>query len=124
MRPITNSERRKHRVTTGTLDSLTLAERLLQVGADPDARITWKEPPFNKVSGRVRVPRDVSVAPTYLSWVGATPFFVAAKSADVPLMRLLVEHGADRRWCTNTVSPWGAGEISGRCDGRTSTISV
>ncbi len=83
------------RVPTGTLDSLTLADRLLEAGADPDARITWEEPPFNKVSGRVRVPRDVSVAPTYLSWVGATPFFVAAKSADVPLMRLLVEHGAD-----------------------------
>ena len=83
------------RVPTGTLDSLTLAERLLQAGADADARITWEEPPFNKVSGRVRVPRDVSVAPTYLSWVGATSFFVAAKNADVPLMRLLVEHGAD-----------------------------
>ena len=83
------------RVPTGALDSLTLAARLLQAGADPDARIAWDEPPFNKVSGRVRVPRDVSVAPTYLSWVGATPFFVAAKHADVPLMRLLVEHGAD-----------------------------
>ena len=83
------------RIPTGTLDSLTLAERLLEAGADPDARITWEEPPFNKVSGRVRVPREVSVAPTYLSWVGATPFFVAAKHADVPLMRLLVEHGAD-----------------------------
>ncbi|MDA1094764.1 MAG: ankyrin repeat domain-containing protein [Acidobacteria bacterium] len=83
------------RVPTGTLDSLALAGRLLQAGADPDARIAWEEPPFDKVSGRVRVPEDVSVAPTYLSWVGATPFFVAAKHADVPLMQLLVEHGAN-----------------------------
>ena len=31
----------------------------------------------------------------YLSYVGATPFYLAAKGADLPLMRLLVEHGAD-----------------------------
>ena len=29
-----------------------------------------------------------------------------------------------RRWCANTAPPAGAIEISGRCDGRTSTISA
>ena len=30
-----------------------------------------------------------------MSFVGATPFFIAAKGADLALMRLLIEHGAD-----------------------------
>ena len=30
-----------------------------------------------------------------MTFVGATPFFIAAKGADLALMRLLIEHGAD-----------------------------
>jgi hypothetical protein len=34
---------------------------------------------------------------SWLSFIGATPFWLAAKGSDVELMRLLVEHGADPR---------------------------
>jgi len=34
------------------------------------------------------------------------------------------EENSRRRWCANTAPPAGAVEISGRCDGRTSTISA
>jgi ankyrin repeat protein len=80
------------------MSSLDLARALLVRGADPNTRLSWKEREvFEVVSGRVRVPSDLTVAPTYISFDGATPFWLAAKHADVPLMRLLAGHGADPR---------------------------
>jgi ankyrin repeat protein len=67
-------------VQTGNLSSLALAEKLLQHGADPNARMT-------------REPSDG--ARNVLNRIGSTPFLQAAKLADVPLMRLLVAYGAD-----------------------------
>ncbi len=67
-------------VPTGSLDSLDLARTLLDYGADVDAR-ERKEPKdgFRNMLDRV----------------GATPFLLAAKSVDVPLMRVLLEYGAN-----------------------------
>ncbi|RPI56883.1 MAG: hypothetical protein EHM55_03775 [Acidobacteria bacterium] len=64
------------------LDSLTLARRLIARGADPNQAAT-KNPDVTSV-GRKR-----------LTEVGATPFWVAAQTLDLPYMRLLAEHGAD-----------------------------
>jgi ankyrin repeat protein len=83
------------RSVTGHLDSLALARSLLERGANPNARIAWREIRFDRDLGMVKPPPDISVGRDYLSYVGATPFYLAAKGADVPLMRLLVEHGAD-----------------------------
>ena len=80
---------------TGDLDSLALAEALLERGADPNAQIAWKEIPFEVDLGIVKPPPNISVGRNFLSFVGATPFYLAAKHADVDLMKLLVEHGAD-----------------------------
>lgn len=80
---------------TGNLDSLALARRLLAQGADPDVRIAWREIPFEVDLGIVKPPPNVSVGRNYLSFVGATPFYLAAKHADLDLMRLLVDYGAD-----------------------------
>ena len=80
---------------TGTLDSLDLARALLEAGAEPDVRIDWREIPFEVDLGIVRPPPGISVGRNFLSFVGATPFYLAAKHADVDLMRLLVRHGAD-----------------------------
>lgn len=84
---------------TDPLDSLALAKRLLSKGANPDIRIAWKE---QKRGGFdlgmvVNNPPNISVGRNYLSLVGATPYYLAAKHSDVELMRLLAESGADTR---------------------------
>ena len=73
----------------------TLAAALLERGANPNARIAWKEIKFDRDNGTVKSPPSIAIGRDYLSYVGATPFYLAAKGADLPLMRLLVEHGAD-----------------------------
>jgi len=67
-------------VATGDLDSLDLATKLVEAGADIDARVT-QEP---KDGNRNKLDR-----------LGATPFLMAAKNDDVPLMRRLLDLGAD-----------------------------
>jgi ankyrin repeat protein len=67
-------------VATGDLSSLELAEKLLAAGANIDARLHI-EPNDGRRND--------------LNMIGATPFLLAAKSCDLPLMRLLLERGAD-----------------------------
>ena len=66
----------------GSLSSLDFAKKLVAHGADINARQT-KEP-TSDMEGR-----------NSLNRYGATPFFLAAKSVDVPLMQTLLELGAD-----------------------------
>jgi ankyrin repeat protein len=66
----------------GSLSSLDLAKKLVEHGADINARET-KEP-NSDMEGR-----------NSLSRYGATPFFLAAKSCDVPMMKALLDLGAD-----------------------------
>jgi ankyrin repeat protein len=80
---------------TGNLSSLDLARALLKHGANPNVRIAWKEIPFDRDDGEVKSPPNIAVGRDYISLVGATPFYLAAKNGDVELMRVLVEHGAD-----------------------------
>jgi ankyrin repeat protein len=82
---------------SGTLDSLGLAEALLKRGANPNVRIAWEEIPFDRDDGEVKSPPNIRVGRDYISVVGATPFYLAAKNGDVELMRLLAAHGADPR---------------------------
>ena len=65
---------------TGTMSDLEFIRTLVTHGADLDARQT-KEPR--------NLYRNV------LNRIGSTPFLLAAKAADVEMMRLLVELGAD-----------------------------
>jgi ankyrin repeat protein len=66
----------------GNLSSLDLARKLVEHGADINARET-KEP-NSDMEGR-----------NSLNRFGATPFFLAAKSCDVPMMQALLALGAD-----------------------------
>jgi ankyrin repeat protein/mono/diheme cytochrome c family protein len=98
-------------VPTGNLDSLELVRRLVARGADLNARIT-------------KEPRDGNR--NMLNRIGGTPFLMAAKSADVPLMRVLVELGADPKITTSDgtsalmaaagVGVYGPGESPGTAE--------
>jgi ankyrin repeat protein len=93
---------------TGDLDSLELARRLVAKGADVDARQTKEPADGNR---------------NKLDRLGATPFVLAAKSCDLPLMRTLLELGADASLTTNAgttalmaaagVGIWAPGENPG-----------
>jgi uncharacterized protein len=95
-------------VATGGLDSLDLVRKLVQNGANVNARMT-KEP---KDGNRNQLNR-----------IGSTPFLMAAKSDDVPLMRALLENGADASLTTHRgttalmvaagVGIWAPGENPG-----------
>ncbi len=105
-------------IATGALDSLDLARALLEAGANPNVQIDWREIPFEVDLGIVRPPPGISVGRNFLSFVGATPFYLAAKHADVDLMRLLVAHGADPSTTTGQqVTPLMAAAGVGFWDG-------
>jgi ankyrin repeat protein len=80
---------------TGNLSALDLAKKLLEKGANPNVRIAWMENRFGKEGGTARNPPNIQLGRHFLSYVGATPFYVASKNGDAPLMRVLVEGGAD-----------------------------
>ena len=82
-------------VPTGDMTAIELAKVLLEHGANPNTRISWKEKPFDKEGGTVRNPPNIQLGRHLLSFVGATAFFVAAENGDAPYMRLLADHGAD-----------------------------
>jgi uncharacterized protein len=85
------------RIPNGNFDSLDLARKLLAQGADPNVRIAWKELKRGgfDLGMVVNNPPNINVGRNYITLVGATPFYLAAKHSDVELMRLLAEHGAD-----------------------------
>jgi ankyrin repeat protein len=95
-------------VATGNVDSLDLVRKLVKHGANVNAR-QKKEPRDGNRNQQNRI--------------GATPFLLAAKSADVPLMRVLIEQGADPSITTNNrttplmvaagVGIWAPGENPG-----------
>ncbi len=67
-------------VTTGTMDSLSFARELVARGADVNTRMTAE--PRNGYRNA-------------LNRIGATPLLMAARLADAPYMRALLELGAD-----------------------------
>jgi ankyrin repeat protein len=95
-------------VATGSLDSLDLVRTLVQKGANVNARMT-------------KEPRDGNR--NQLNRIGSTAFLMAAKSCDVPLMRALLENGADASLTTDRgttalmaaagVGLWAPGENPG-----------
>ena len=67
-------------VQTGSLDSLELARRLVKKGTNVNARLK-------------KEPRDGNR--NLLNRIGATAYLMAAKNDDVPLMKVLLDLGAD-----------------------------
>jgi ankyrin repeat protein len=98
-------------VPTGSVDGLDLVRALVRRGASVNARVK-------------KEPRDGNR--NLLNRIGATPFLMAAKSADVPLMRVLLASGADPALTTDRgttalmvaagVGIWAPGENPGTHD--------
>ena len=82
-------------VVSGNVTALELAKKLLAHGANPNTRVDWKENRFGKEGGTARNPPNIQLGRHLLSYTGATPFYVAAKNGDAPLMRILAGAGAD-----------------------------
>ncbi len=70
-------------VNYGEMDSLELAKRLIAKGANVNARAA------------TTTARRPGGDQNYKDLIGATPFFLAAKSGDVPYLKLLLSLGAD-----------------------------
>jgi len=64
---------------SGTMDSLDLVKKLVEKGANVNARVTSR----------------TDMQSTNINCIDATPFFLASWTRDVELMRLLVKLGAD-----------------------------
>ncbi len=73
---------RPRKPVTGKLNELAFVKFLLDQGADPNAPLKTTLP-GRQAQGGITVPP------------GATPFYRAARSADVAVMRLLLDKGAD-----------------------------
>ncbi len=78
----------------GKLSHLDIARKLLAKGADPNVTITWGDRRFNS-AGVARSPVNLNIGRHYLTYEGATPFYLAAHNGDEPMMRVLAEAGAD-----------------------------
>jgi len=85
---------------SGRLTALDLAKKLLDHGANPNVRVGWKENTFGKEGGTARNPPNIQLGRHLLSYVGATPFYVAAKNGDAAYMKLLADRGADPKMTT------------------------
>ena len=105
-------------VPTGKLDSLDLAKMLLAHGANPNVRIAWKEIKYHRDFGQVRLPQDIPIGRKYISYVGATPFYLAAQGVDAAYMRVLAAAGADPKLPTvQNITPLMAAAGIGYWDG-------
>lgn len=80
---------------TGRLDALDLERKLLEHGADANARVYFTEQRFTIGLGTTRNLPGLMLGRHYLSYNGATPYYVAARNGDYRFMRLLAEFGAD-----------------------------
>ncbi len=80
---------------TGNVTSMELAKKLLDKGANPNTLVEWKEITFTKGLGTTKAPPGINLGRHYLSFNGTTPFFHAARNGDGPLMKLLLQYGAN-----------------------------
>jgi ankyrin repeat protein len=105
-------------IPQGNVDSLDFARALLKHGINANTRINWKEIKYHRDFGQVRLPQDIPIGRKYMSYVGATAFYVAAQNGDAAYMKVLADGGADTKMGTTMgVSPLMAAAGIGYWDG-------
>ena len=85
------------RTPTGGMDRVAFIDFLLDSGANPNARLARDRRPRKADTRDLIADRLIDFS---VSTGGATPFFFAAKAADLEVMRLLVDRGAHPRITT------------------------
>jgi uncharacterized protein len=87
---------------SGKLTHIDLLKKLLEKGADPNAKVTFTEGRFVPGGGLSRNPPLLAIGRHYLSYTGATPFYLAARNGDAPMMRILAAAGANPTMTNDT----------------------
>jgi ankyrin repeat protein len=109
----------------GNVHSIELVKALVAHDANINKRIDWPEirhteGPTAAHRVETRSPANVGTGRSFLSFRGATPFYVAARNSDVELMKVLVDLGADPKISTeDNISPLMAAAGVGYWDGET-----
>ncbi len=80
---------------SGKMNHIDMAKKLIEKGADPNAEVTIKEGRFAPGGGLSRNPPLLQIGRHYLSYEGASPFYLAARNGDIAMMRVLAAAGAD-----------------------------
>ena len=76
------------RKPSGNIDTIELATRLLERGAEINDRVDWEN--------GMRFPPHMALGMfPGVSFTGGTPFYIAAKQCDLEFMRFLLANGAD-----------------------------
>jgi len=80
---------------SGRMSHVDMLNKLLAKGADPDVTVVSEEGRFTPGGGLSRNPPDLAIGRHYLTYMGATPFYLAARNGDAEMMRILVAGGAN-----------------------------
>ena len=67
---------------SGKLNHIDILKKLLAKGANPNVEITFTEGRFVPGGGLSRNPPALQIGRHYLSYTGATPFYLAARNGD------------------------------------------
>jgi len=80
---------------SGRMSHVDMLKKLLAKGADPNATVVSEEARFVPGGGLSRNPPELAIGRHYLTYMGATPFYLAARNGDVEMMRILAAAGAN-----------------------------
>jgi uncharacterized protein len=95
-----NIESGDYPVRDADMDHLEFIKLLIDRGADVNARICGVESTPDECKGDSTETRTIFTM-QWLYEAGATPFLRAAQSSDLPLLKLLLAHGADPKVATS-----------------------
>ena len=85
---------------SGRMSHIDMLKKLLAKGADPNVTVVSEEGRFAPGGGLSRNPPELAIGRHYLTYMGATPFYLAARNGDAEMMRILAAAGANPKTST------------------------